>query len=91
MWATADKFYSSMKWHIADSASVEAYLKPHPWKPDKIELKYKATIMCGKNPKPFFLGEAKIRKTINIYQANVCAYCRNKILEDEGLESRLLK
>lgn len=40
---------------------------------------------------PSLLAEARVKDKINVFQNNVCSYCRNKVLKDEGIESRLLK
>lgn len=89
MWARSGEYGSSMKWHIADPNTVEEYEYIN-YRLKTVSRK-KVTILCGKNSKPWELGQAKIKDVINIYQNNVCSYCRNKILEDEGIESRLLK
>lgn len=97
MWATRDQYGNSMKWHLADPDSVEIRQVEEGWG------KYKKTVdrtfvllMCGgKKPEPR-LGfreyemQAKVRDTINVYQNNVCSYCRNYMRAQIGEDKALI-
>jgi hypothetical protein len=93
MWATKDQHYNSMKWHLADESTLEERIVDEGWQ-GKLPKKF-ITITCGgvKPPEDFWHTkiQVKVRDTINIYQNNVCSYCRNKVLRDEGIETSLLK
>lgn len=92
MWATRNQYYSSMKWHLADASTLEEYESEPQWYTKKVHKLLRIKIICpiGQGV-PEILNEAKVKEKINVFQNNVCAYCRNKVLKDEGIESRLLK
>lgn len=92
MWATRDQYYSSMKWHLADASTLEEYDSEPNWYSKKIQKLKRVELICPSGQGiPELLLKAKIKDKINVFQNNVCSYCRNKVLKDEGIESRLLK
>lgn len=89
MWATRDTYGNSMKWHIADPASVQEY-KQQSWRGESQHMR--VDITCGgKEENRYTLGDAKVKETINIYQNNVCSYCRTFKLKEAGVtDTRLV-
>lgn len=97
MWATRDRYYNSMKWHLADPDSLEIRQVEEGWGSyKKVVEKTFVLLMCaGKKPKPI-LGfreyemQAKVKDKINVYQNNVCAYCRSYVLAQIGEDKTLV-
>jgi hypothetical protein len=89
MWATEDKFYNSMKWHLADGATVEEYEDIDYW--HNVEVRRRVRLICPSSENHMYiLNNAKFRDSLKLSQANICAYCKKQRMKELGILDMLI-
>jgi hypothetical protein len=89
MWGKKAELFNSMKWHRVNEDSIEEREITVGWgKYQRKEMATFGTLDCSSSGWNISL-QLKLRKKINIFQANVCAYCRNRVLKELNIEAKL--
>lgn len=98
MWATSNKYYNSMKWHLTDPNSLEIYGEEIGWGSHKyVEERISIIIRCAAqiddpkwDAKYARLNNAKIKEQIKLSQANICAYCKKARMKELGIYDMMI-